>query len=654
MGVVTETLKIETGGAVSSLHQVEDGFRRTHVSAKEAADTFGDTNSNLMKLTGTLDLIVPGAGQVVTAFADLADVGEVASVTIGGLGVSMGALLTVLGPVVAVVGAVAYAYSEWNDRQEEAAERTATYIQSLSSIKAGFESLSAALDDLETREGILAKTLTLSDADAEKARRQAEQVFAKQRDTVTTQMQAEADRLAALRTQQTGERGFLDTFFGASPTELANEEREVRARFQGLKSTLADLDAQQGSYGERLAEVTTGERDAAKATKDHAKAVQELGAEMGRSAAYWFDQLRQVRAAEEAYKEIQMLVAEGQLAPGRQDIRKMGAGTVLDEIMKLPTAAQVALAPMEDLQLKQADLTIAFDRGLISLQQYTEALARLQEAMIAAGRTGNPLAMQLLGSATSSLGVLGGGLLGGIGMLGPQGAAIAGLLGGLQTVGSKGASGVSDEVNGLFDDLTAAMEALPQILGEVLPEAFEKGVPALVEATIKAAPEIAVASVKAQALLFKELVVDLPSTIGEAFGQALREWWADATAFFRDPVGTLFGGSGNTFWEKAQNTVVDIGRGALYLATFSGSEYLYGAANGASGGAVQKALYAGDREDRARSARHSSPWGAFPGPAQAEQRLSMQLGRVLNDRDRRNNLTSSTGIKYRPDGPTRV
>lgn len=658
MGVVTEQLRIETGPAVASLRDVETGLQRASLSADEAREGFGRVGESGAKLAGAASLLSPELGSVALGLADLADVGEVAATAAKSLGISLGAAGVAVGALLAVLGTAAYAWSEYTDRQEAAAEATADYLTALSDMRAGLADLTAAFDELELREGVLSKVLTLPEAELARAQRQAGQVFAGQRDTISSQLQEEADRLAALRVGQQ-DRGVLDTLFGAGSAETATEISTVQDRIDELQTSLASLDQQEAEYGERLGAVITGEREATEALRDRNKAQQEarkeqseLIKELDAASKYWFGELQNIRLAEEAWKEIQQLQIQGELAAGMTDIRTRSP--LLAQLDAMAPAAEVAMSSLDDLMLMQADLNIAFDRGQITLDQYTDALARLNAAMMAAGRTGNPLAMQLLSGASSSMGVLGGDLLGGLSMLGPQGAAIGAVLGGLQGIGAKGAAGVADEVNGLFTDLVAGVEALPQILGEILPDAIAQGVPALVEALIIAAPDIAIASVKAQAQLLETLILDLPVMMGEALGQALRDWWNDIKDAFSNPF-DFGGGGGNTFAQKLQNTAVDALRVVAGVATFGGSEVLLGAANGATDGAAQRALYAGSREDRrSRQARSAGAWMSRPGRDLEDQRLGMQLGRVLNEQDRRNNLDSSTGVAYRPAGPTRM
>ena len=229
----------------------------------------------------------------------------------------------------------------------------------------------------------------------------------------------------------------------------------------------------------------------------------------------------------------------------------------------------------------------------------------------------------------------------------PQVYAVGQALTALQKVGELGASGVRDQLTGLTDDLSAGIRDLPSILADVLPDVFEKGIPSIVEALVEAAPEIALASVKAQVSLVEMLLSDLPQAVGAGMWDALEKFWGELKDFLQHPGQSLTGAA----W-GARAVAVDAARILAGLATFGASEVAYGAVNKASGGKLHDALY-GDDSSRARSAREAS-WGGRPSRDLEDQRAFMQLNRGLNQFDRRENATSATGVRYFASGPTRI
>ena len=90
--------------------------------------------------------------------------------------------------------------------------------------------------------------------------------------------------------------------------------------------------------------------------------------------------------------------------------------------------------------------------------------------------------------------------------LGPAGAVV----GGLQFIGEQGADGIRDTLDGVKDSLIAALEALPELIGEVLPEFAIALIRDLIPALIRNAPA-----------LFRALLIELPIALGRAIVDAL-------------------------------------------------------------------------------------------------------------------------------------
>ena len=109
-----------------------------------------------------------------------------------------------------------------------------------------------------------------------------------------------------------------------------------------------------------------------------------------------------------------------------------------------------------------------------------------------------------VGGALSAVGRDVGGVAGA--RLGTAGAVV----GGLQFIGEQGAEGIKETLEGVKDGLIAALEALPQLIGEILPEFAVSLVAELIPALVAAAPEI-----------LKSLILDLPPAIGAAILDAL-------------------------------------------------------------------------------------------------------------------------------------
>jgi hypothetical protein len=134
-----------------------------------------------------------------------------------------------------------------------------------------------------------------------------------------------------------------------------------------------------------------------------------------------------------------------------------------------------------------------------------------------------------------AMGLLQGDVSGLLGMAGPWGAAV----GGIANIGRMGAGGVRDQLEGFTDAIVAGLEALPEILVEVIPDFIEGLVTDLIPALVATFPE-----------LVAIMVWRLPIAIAEALWSILK------------PSGDADTG----FWGKAANTQLDIFSGGITSA----------------------------------------------------------------------------------------
>jgi hypothetical protein len=141
----------------------------------------------------------------------------------------------------------------------------------------------------------------------------------------------------------------------------------------------------------------------------------------------------------------------------------------------------------------------ANEAALDALVAETRA-GRLETAQTAIGVAGQVLGGDLGGGLSSVAGATG------LAGLGVAGAAVSGL----QFIGEAGADGIRETLDGVKDGLIAALEALPELIGQVLPQFAITLVETLIPALISNAPDI-----------FKALLVELPLAIGAAIARLL-------------------------------------------------------------------------------------------------------------------------------------
>jgi hypothetical protein len=190
-----------------------------------------------------------------------------------------------------------------------------------------------------------------------------------------------------------------------------------------------------------------------------------------------------------------------------------GRGPEIDteEVEAAATAAaeassRVFLSGFEEDRRRLSDVLAEGARNLAEQQAKAAAEAEATRLRRLEGvQTGIGVAGQVLG------GDLGGGLSSIAGATGRAGLGVAGAaLSGLQAIGEQGAEGIRETLEGVKDALIAALEALPQLIGDVLPQFAISLVSELIPALIRAAPQI-----------LRSILVDLPIAIANALRELI-------------------------------------------------------------------------------------------------------------------------------------
>ena len=169
-------------------------------------------------------------------------------------------------------------------------------------------------------------------------------------------------------------------------------------------------------------------------------------------------------------------------------------------------ASRVFASGFTEDRRRLSDVLAEGAQNLAEQAEKTAAAAAESRARTLAGVTSG------IGVGTSVLQGNIGGALGQAGRaVGSAGLGVAGAaVSGLQFIGEQGAEGIRDTLNGVKDSLLGALEALPELIGDVLPRFVVSLVADLIPALIKAAPE-----------LFRSLIFELPVALAEAIVEAL-------------------------------------------------------------------------------------------------------------------------------------
>ncbi len=163
--------------------------------------------------------------------------------------------------------------------------------------------------------------------------------------------------------------------------------------------------------------------------------------------------------------------------------------------------------------------------GLLGPTQEEIAAAR-RARLFEGAQTGIAVGTQVLG------GDAGGAISSIAGATGRAGLGVAGAaVSGLQFIGEQGVKGIKESLKGLQAGLLTAIEALPELIGQVLPNFAISLIQNLIPALIEAAPQI-----------FFALLVELPVAIAKALGEVLREIFKGDEEQRGARIGAVLGG----------------------------------------------------------------------------------------------------------------
>ena len=214
--------------------------------------------------------------------------------------------------------------------------------------------------------------------------------------------------------------------------------------------------------------------------------------------------------------------AAGAAAGVARGVAAAASGDDLSSIMAGAKADLSGQAAYSEFQAYFGGPTAANVTGVGGSSVSISEIAQAGESPAAAA-----MRQQALGAAG---GLLQGDVSGLLAMAGPVGAGI----GGLANIGQMGAGGVRDQLEGFTDAIVAGLEALPEILVEVIPDFVEGLISELLPALVSSYPDLA-----------KAIAIDLPIALAKAIAEAI--------------AAILPGGDADTgAIGKAANTMLDI------------------------------------------------------------------------------------------------
>ena len=307
-------------------------------------------------------------------------------------------------------------------------------------------------------------------------------------------------------------------------TGISNIADDIIAPFQSLLDVLAGInraldEAAKGNYAAAASAAADAAVAAGKALAQAPSAVltatggvtgalpgvaadtligAQAGLEAGQERA---ERLRELRAATGAAQRAPDLGGGGDGGGGGQESDPEAVATEADV-----AASRVFASGFTEDRRRLSDVLAEGEENLAEQVEKTAAAAAESRA-------------RTLGRVTTGIGVgtsvLQGNIGGALGQagraVGSAGLGVAGAaVSGLQFIGEQGVKGIRETLNGVKDGLVAAIEVLPELIGDILPQFAISLVETLIPALVANGPDI-----------FKALLLELPLAIGAAIAELL-------------------------------------------------------------------------------------------------------------------------------------
>lgn len=341
----------------ASMKQAEEATKKAADAGKDLGDTFGKVGSNAGKLAGGLDLIAPGLGDLTRGIADLADVGEVASGSMGLSGLA-GSAAALAGPL-AILGfaltPIIVAFLDEKHNAEAAAAALARYEEATKKATEANAEFNTAVGGVNDE----LKLLFGLETQNEQAARKSVAALEAKRDAANASAQALIDEAAAqrdaLRAQAT-----MDAIRGAQ-TDATKKYGELTATIAEQTARIAQNNETTSLSAEVLREKAKADDQAATNAERRAAREKALAEAVRRAAE------AERLAREEAQKHQEalapLMAAEAQIAANRtkelEESEKLAAQ--LDDLrrLKLELAAAGKLSAEEGARFAESERMLA-------------------------------------------------------------------------------------------------------------------------------------------------------------------------------------------------------------------------------------------------------------------------------------------------------
>lgn len=343
----------------ASMEQVAESARHASDAGKGLENSFGAVGGSAAKLAGGLDLLMPGLGELARGVADIADIGEVAS---GSLGVSgmLGSVAALAGPL-AILGLaltpIIVAFMDEQHNAEAAAAALARYEEATKKAAEANAAFNGAIGDVNDQ----LKLIFGLETQNEQAARRSEDALRAKADAAN---EAARGLIAEAEAQRAAIKGAatMDAIRGAE-TDATRQYAKLSDTIKQQTAIIAENDQAVALSAEVLREKAKADDQADRNAKRRA-ASEKAAAEAARKAAEAERAAKEALAAHLAMLD-PLIAAEKQVESQRQKelTQSEALAEELDKLraLKLQLAAAGQLSAEEAARFASVEKTMAED-----------------------------------------------------------------------------------------------------------------------------------------------------------------------------------------------------------------------------------------------------------------------------------------------------
>lgn len=357
----------------ASMKQAEEATKRAAEAGKELGDRFGNVGSGAGKLAGALDMLAPGLGSVGQGIADLADVGEVAAGSLGGLAgpalVGLAAAAVTLGPVL------------MNLQAEMAAEAEAARVMGTAN--------AYARSELELQR-VAALDLAVATGQMTDAQRTEADIRAQSAQRLGTYLDTLTETVATTREAELRNTAIAETL--GNVIDMANKLNPAMWLMKTIMGdslpTATDLTKKFADYVGVTGNLEAAEKNAAAATQVATEATKRSrDAQLGAALA----KARHTTATKDLRAELQKSAADKEAEAAAAKLQK-DADELNAEVQRIMaeefnrTATEAEKLQLKLLSLQEATASLAADGAQVDTSRAQEVLAKQVAAAEEAAR----------------------------------------------------------------------------------------------------------------------------------------------------------------------------------------------------------------------------------------------------------------------------